>query len=439
MISKYAKKVLIKKNIYAVFNSFIMDVLFMEKDKVEDLFNSKYDAFSEEELKLLHKCGIIIKSKEVDNQIIQEVHKTFKNYFENKVSLMYIIPTNTCNLACKYCFIGKLKDKQEQMTFDVAKKAVDMFHAHLKNIDTPGTIIFYGGEPLINYNLIKEIVDYSNQSKYKFNFSMVSNGLLLNEEKVKFIKENNISIGISIDGPKSITDANRVYKDNKTGIYDDLVKKIDLLKKAKVDFSLSITLTPAILKEQDIFLDWLINLDIKSLSYNLLHYTYKTNEWKRYYKDAVKFLYKSNNLLFNKGFDEDRINRKYKSFFNREFKYSDCAAVGANQITVCPNGDLEICHGYWNSKNHSLGNIKDINKIEDLFTKEGYNEWKEYKSINKRKCLNCPAIYICGGGCAMQAKDLFDSHKSVDKAFCIYSKGMLKYILKEVYNDSISK
>ena len=83
----------------------------------------------------------------------------------------------------------------------------------------------------MNFNLIKKIVDYVSLNKYNIDFSMVSNGLLLNDSKAKFIKENKISLGISIDGPKKITDSNRVYKNSDFGVYDDLVKKIKLLQK----------------------------------------------------------------------------------------------------------------------------------------------------------------------------------------------------------------
>lgn len=163
-------------------------------------------------------------------------------------------------------------------------------------------------------------------------------------------------------------------------------------------------------------------LDVKNISYNLLHFTYKTDEWRKYYKEAVKFIYKSNNELFYLGFNEDRITRKYKSFYNKQFKFSDCGAIGANQITICPNGSVGICHGYWSHSKHELPNIMDINDFSDLFGLKEYESWKDYLPIKKEKCINCPFIYICGGGCAMQSEDVFGIKKAVDKAFCIYTK-----------------
>lgn len=268
---------------------------------------------------------------------------------------------------------------------------------------------------------------------------MVSNGLLFNENIIEFIKYNKISLGISIDGPKEITNTNRIYKNSNIGIYDDLIEKITLLKQYNVNFGLSITVAPIFLKNQDMFIDWLKSLNVKNISYNLLHFTQPNDEWKNYYKEAVKFIYKSNNQLFDLGFNEDRINRKYIAFFEKKFKFSDCGAVGGNQITVCPDGTIEVCHGYWNSEIHKLPNINNINHLDDLFVLDDYNCWKNYMPIKKHKCINCPYVYICGGGCAMQARDVFGSEKNIDKAFCVYTKIMMKYILLELYDESVHK
>ena len=85
-----------------------------------------------------------------------------------------------------------------------------------------------------------------------------------------------------------------------------------------------------------------------------------------------------------------------------------------------------------------MPNINQIQSFSDLFDNAEYIKWSNNITLNKKKCLRCPAIYICGGGCAMQAKDLFGNEKKIDKPFCIYTKGMLKNILKEVYEDNLN-
>lgn len=415
--------------------------IFTDKEQAEKIFSNDLDSFSKSELDELKKAGIITDNDKFDTLLLESVCETRKELLENKITIMYLIPTNTCNLMCKYCFIGKLNEKPCYMEYDTAIDAVDKFYEHLCSIGEKGTIFFYGAEPLLNFDLIKKVVLYSKEKGYDIEYVMVSNGILLNAEIANFIKENSISLGLSIDGPKNINDSNRIFKGSKKSVYDVVLSKIKLLKSMDVDFNLSITVAPVFLDNEEYFLRWIEDLGIYNISYNLLHFTYKTDEWKSYYKKAVKFIYKSNNLLFNKGFNEDRVNRKYDAFYNRTFKFSDCAAIGGNQLTICPNGDIEICHGYWNRKERKLPNIKDIDSFSDLFSLDEYKKWATNITLNKTKCLNCPAIYICGGGCAMQSKDLFGDERKIDKAFCIYTKFMLRNILKEVYieNNNISE
>lgn len=333
MISKYTKSILLKRNLYAIYNSYILEPIFVNKKEKEKILSNNFDDMSAEEIKYLKKIGIVVNDELIDKKTIQIVKDSYKKFIENKITIMYLIPTNCCNLSCKYCFIGNLTSPEIKMKLDTAKRAVDLFAEHLAKINENGEIFFYGAEPLLNFSLIEDVVTYCKQKKYKIKFSMVSNGLLLNENIIEFIKYNKISLGISIDGPKEITNINRIYKNSNIGIYDDLIEKINLLKQHNVNFGLSITVAPIFLKSQDMFIEWLKSLNVKNISYNLLHFTKPNDEWKNYYKEAVKFIYKSNNQLFDLGFNEDRINRKYIAFFEKKFKFSDCGAVGGNQIT----------------------------------------------------------------------------------------------------------
>jgi len=347
---------------------------------------------------------------------------------------MYVIPTNSCNLGCKYCFIGKLEKKEMLMSEDILLKAIDLFAKELN--ERQGTILFYGGEPLMNFNLIQFAIKYVNSNNMNIKFSMVTNGTLINEKIADFIKENNISVGVSIDGPREINNQNRVYKNSNIGSYEKVLEKIRLLQSKNVDFGLSITLSKEILEHQENYFEWLRELNVKSISYNLLHFTEKDPCWRKYYSDATKFIYKSNDILYNDNFDEDRIKRKYDAFYNRKFKFADCAAIGGNQVAILPNGDVEICHGLWNRKESHILNIANINSFDEIKKTSEYDFWKNNLTINKEKCLKCPAIYICGGGCAVQARDLFDDIGGIDKGFCIHTKIILKLILQEVYEEN---
>ncbi len=431
--SKYASILKIDKDVYALYNNLVMKPVFVRKEMLEKI--EKKELTSEEQ-NILNKIGYFIEDFNIDDQILSTYKQIFKSELENRISLMYIIPTNSCNLGCKYCFIGKLEKKDISMTSDILLKAIDLFAQELNGNE--GTILFYGGEPLMNFDMLKLAVNYVSYNNMNIRFSMVTNGTLINTDIAEFIKENNISVGVSIDGPKKVNDQNRVYKNSDIGSYDKVFEKIRILQSRNVNFGLSITLSKETLEHQQEFFDWLRELNVKSISYNLLHFTEKDPDFKQYYRDATKFICKSNDKLYDEGFDEDRIKRKYDAFYNRKFKFADCAAIGGNQIALLPNGDIEVCHGLWNRKREHILNIKNVKSFDEIKKTKEYKFWKNNLTLKKEKCLKCPAIYVCGGGCAVQSKDLFGDINGIDEGFCIHTTIILKLILKEVYNESIN-
>lgn len=438
--SKYFKMVKINSDCYAIFNSLLLEPFYVDKKTALNIKYNRIKNISEKDLDEFKRCGIIVSDDFQDGLVISTLKKQITNEIKNKISVMYIIPNSSCNLMCKYCFIGKLNnDKPQIMSYDTMKNAVDKFAAYAVKQDFPCKIMFYGGEPLISFNNIKRITEYIKVKKYNLKLSMVTNGTLLNDEIIDFLKENNFSVGLSIDGPKYLNDKYRVFYNETGSVYDSIIEKVEKLNNKDVNYGLSITLSKDIIKNQEEFFDWLQKLKPKSFSYNLMHYTDKTNQWKKYYIDATKFLIKSNNLMFPLGYNEDRIRRKYSAFYDRDFKYSDCAAKGGNQFTIKPNGDILICHGQWNTSENLIGNINSLESINKIFDTKRYNEWYKNIPLNKRKCQNCKALYICGGGCAMQSKDLFNHEKSIDKAFCEHTKYMLDYLLSELYFDDFNK
>jgi uncharacterized protein len=433
--SKYSTEVKLSENLYSIFNSLIMKPIFVDYDTYNRILNNSLD---QNEINNLETIGYFVDTEETDSKILKAYKDLFNKALNNHINLMYIIPTNSCNLGCKYCFIGRINNNIENMSEETLYKSIELFNNNLIKNNESGTILFYGGEPLMNFDLVKKAVNYVCQKKYKIEFSMVTNATLINEKILSFIKKYNISLGISIDGPKKITDINRVYKNSKLGVYDDVMAKLNFIKESDVDFSLSITLSKEFLNIKEEFLKWLQETKVKKISYNLLHFTTKEPDWEEYYKKTTEFIYDSNLLLYDLGYREDRIHRKYNAFYNRNFKFSDCAAIGGNQITILPNGDIEICHGLWNRNKKHINNINNINSFDDIINTNEYKFWQNNLTLNKEECLRCPAIYICGGGCALQAEDLFDNRSGLDKAFCIHSKIILEKILTEVYNDSIN-
>lgn len=436
MISRFAHKMYLKKDTYVIFNSILFQPICVSKEKVKYIFSERVDLLTKDELDLLYQSGIFIQSAKQDDEVEQLLKENI-NGRPNEVNLMYVIPYSGCNLACRYCFIGKIENnKALRMSFETIDNALQIFSKHLKKTKQKyGKIIFYGGEPTVCFDLIKHTIKKVKEFSVPIKFSMVTNGTLLDDEKIIFCKENNLSIGISIDGPKEKNDFNRFFKDSSKSVYDIVTAKIKLLQERKVDFGLSVTLTENLLDDEN-FLEWIKTSGTKSVNFNLLHYTSVNDEWKRYYRKASRFLFKAYDELSRLDIKDDRILRKINAFSSQTLKYSDCNAVGASQLTLKPNGDLTICHAYWNLQQEVLGNVNHKGFcINNIFDNMIYQHWKNNLTINRKACLKCPAIYICGTGCPKQAEDLFGSQDKIDKPFCIHTKHALKELFKRTVED----
>ena len=154
--------------------------------------------------------------------------------------------TDSCNLACKYCFV---QQKPHFMTLDTAKKAVEWLVKNLKKREELGKknerihITFFGGEPMLLYDeIIVPLVLYIEENyPKKFYFSITTNGTLLNEERIKFFNEHNIGLLLSIDGAKTTQDFNRPQR-NGEGSFDLIEKNIPYILKYKPNTTFRSTL-----------------------------------------------------------------------------------------------------------------------------------------------------------------------------------------------------
>lgn len=163
-LSKYFQYIEMDENYIAVFNSILMQIIFIEKNKLDDLKNFK---LNETETNLMVENGIYETTSDME-----EIYESLKFGIKKQVkipTIMYLNVSTFCNLACKYCFIESnpiSNQKYNKMSFDIAKIAVDKFLAELeKNKIVESQIIFYGGEPLTNWEVVKKIIKYVKEEK----------------------------------------------------------------------------------------------------------------------------------------------------------------------------------------------------------------------------------------------------------------------------------
>lgn len=205
-----------------------------------------------EELETLRKRGYL-SSKTLES--LEYPLGDIQNQIENNVGQLVLQVTQSCNLACSYCPYANTTDNSLQrnhankhMSLETAKKAVDFLLAHSLGCEQL-SISMYGGEPLIDFELIKAIVNYANQIACgrEITYNLTTNGTLVTDEMIDFFVANSINVMFSIDGPKQIHDINRrTVKGNGSfdAAFNNFVKLWNATKDAKAKPTINMVLDP---------------------------------------------------------------------------------------------------------------------------------------------------------------------------------------------------
>jgi Arylsulfatase regulator (Fe-S oxidoreductase) len=229
------------KRIYDSFNDYkTVNMVF------ESLKNEYYlETLRQIIFKMIYK-GLLI---DIDEADVKSYIKKFNlGIFQYKIQNTYFLLTSECNLRCKYCFVedDNRNLKFETMTLETAKKSIDVF-AKLTQEAEPITITFYGGEPLLNKEVLYATMKYIRILEMNKVFSspvqmtLITNGLLIDDETIKVLKETDCNVSVSIDGPQIYHDACRKDIVGK-GSFERVLNGFNKLKSAGLDVGVSCTL-----------------------------------------------------------------------------------------------------------------------------------------------------------------------------------------------------
>lgn len=360
MLSRYAKHSRIGRDTWAVFNSLVMEPVFLNE---EELGFVLAESVGEEEFAELSRRGVYVDSPQRDSDALRSLTRSYEQH-QGSVTTLYLLPSTKCNLRCRYCFVDNnegSRSNESLMPLRTAIIALDKFYEYsVAHGSTKRDVIFYGGEPLMNPETILGVVRHATELGMDCIFSVITNATLLTDDMVQALASSGVRIALSVDGPQSIHDANRVDATG-AGTYGRVSEAITRLRLAGIGFSFSITISEAMVEHQDEMLDWIKSTAAKSINFNLLHFEAGAEEvrWSAYYRDASEFLIRSFEELKELGFSESRIRRKIDSFVKKSFRYCDCAAASASQLTVKPNGDVCVCHAFAKNDLDDLGEYSD--------------------------------------------------------------------------------
>lgn len=343
---------------------------------------------------------------------------------------------NACNLACSYCYANAgtyNSDNREIMK----PNDYDKLFQYLQSFDYAiGNIAFFGGEPLLSYEGIKYFIpklekDYLNRFKCKPQFSVVTNGTLLNEEIIKFINEKFNAVTISIDGPESICDLTRVALDPTVSVYKMIEKAmvyVNSLEERNFHLRAVATLTPEILEKIKKYGIIEYRNSFFEMGFDSVAFFQATGiKWeKRYLDDLVEFY----RTIINETFDKiingnmehlDDMTMSYLVDVLKRHYNGDCVA-GKNYLFYAPDGKTYPCQMYYNERKSTVDALK------------------RYKLS---KCSNCPVINVCQSYCAGTALSNNKSENEPIEYLCDVERARFEFVIQrygyEVYYKKDNK
>jgi uncharacterized protein len=336
----------------------------------------------------------------------------FTNLIDRYPTLGIIHTSNNCNLKCKYCYAHPDNAPKQDMSLNVMQKAIDeMLLLPRENLHI--SIEFHGGEPLMHFNTIRNAVLYGEKvSRIKgisILYQMQTNGTIINEEIINFLKDKNIKLRISIDGNKEIHDANRLFK-NGEGSFSKVFNNIKLLQDNKVDFEVISVVSKTNVDSMQNVLDFFIEHKITnirlipmwiqgnadcSLAITPEHFS------ERYIELIRKIIYYN----INNYIKISNINLKYlfETILSWERNFmcfrAPCGA-GLDMIDFSVNGDVYPCEEMNERQELKIGNIFDTPLKEIIDNSELIKILKTRIPEKIDKCNHCTWKRFCNSGCA---------------------------------------
>ncbi len=424
------------------------DIIAMFESESEENVISKvcntYNDISKNEVK---ECYDQIKQlKEEGSLFVEDNFKPMAGVLKEKTSgvikALCLHVAHICNLNCEYCFAsqGKYNGDRGVMSFETGKRALDFL------IENSGTrknleVDFFGGEPLMNWEVVKDLVKYARSIEKKhnknFRFTLTTNGMLIDDEVIEFSNKEMSNLVLSLDGRKEIHDAYRVDYNGK-GSFDKIVPKFQefVKRRGNKDYYMRGTFTHA---NPDFLEDIKVMLDLGFTELSMEPVVCAPGEKSELTKEDMEIIFKQYEDLATLMLERKREGRPF-TFYHYMIDLKDGPCIykrisgcgsGTEYMAVTPWGDLYPCHQFVGDEKYKLGDIwKGVtnDKIQ--------NEFLSCNVYEREECKNCWARLYCSGGCAANAYHSTGSIKGVYEYGCeLFKKRMECAIMLAAANE----
>lgn len=339
----------------------------------------------------------------------EEEYETYMEHMKDRpvvVKALCLHIAHDCNLACQYCFAeeGEYHGRRALMSFEVGKKALDFLIAN-SGMRTNLEVDFFGGEPLMNFQVVKDLVAYGRSQEAahnkKFRFTLTTNGVLLNDDIMEFANKEMSNVVLSIDGRKEVNDQMRPFR-NGTGSYDLIVPKFLKLAESRNqnNYYARGTFTRNNLDfSKDV-------LHLADLGFEQISVEPVVAEPKDSYalqEEDLQTIFAEYDALAAEMVKRKKEGKDFNFFhFMIDLEGGPCVAKrlagcgsGTEYLAVTPWGDFYPCHQFVGKEEFLMGDVDHGIVREDIRTR-----FKACNVYSKPQCKDCFAKFYCSGGCA---------------------------------------
>lgn len=331
---------------------------------------------------------------------------TFKERSGDVVKALCLHVAHTCNLNCSYCFAsqGKYHGDRALMSFEVGKQALDFLMDH-SGSRTNLEVDFFGGEPLMNWDVVKQLVAYGREQEKlhnkNFRFTLTTNGVLLNDEVMEFCNKEMGNVVLSIDGRKEVHDHMRPFRKG-AGSYDLIVPKFQKFAELRHQDKYYVrgTFTHY---NTDFAADVLHLADLGFKQISVEPVVAPPTEDYAIREEDLPVIFEQYDILAREMIKREKEGRGFNFFhFMIDLTGGPCVykrlsgcGSGTEYLAVTPWGDFYPCHQFVGQEDFCLGNV-----YEGVKKTETVNEFKKCNVYSKKECSQCFARFYCSGGCA---------------------------------------
>ena len=426
-----------RDGVVAIFHELHPDPIYCSSEQWKNVLDGVVDESASVIVDDLKQKKLIVESLNDDVIEFDRIASVIEKKL-NQPTILYLMTAQGCNFGCGYCPVPETAKKYGASLLSVedAFAGIELWQEHLKDVYDPNlqySVIFYGGEPLLNKDVIKVSLAHFKMQKEtgvlpsNISFMIATNGILIDDEIVAMCKEYEVMVAVGLDGTKEYNDVLKVDNEG-NGTFNRIIVAIKKLVENGIRTFVSASITPFNIDHISDCSSFFEKLGVEKFGFNFLKGRalldlIGLDGLEDYYQKASRGVIENARKQSQSGF-EYQMEKKQLAFDGGDFYPVDCTCYG-NQLVIQPDGQVSNCPFY----KSGLGHIRDVDNNFRIWNQSIVKEWRKRHPLYN----SGEAKALSGGGCAWSSIELKGNSIAVDDSSKIFSEEVLNELIWSRY------